>query len=1843
MDTVSRRRRSQPAGELEAEAAARDLAYQTALSQPGITGEAPGGIWAGEASPGTLESGGIVGQSGSEQLPVANPFHSERVKQEVNLIRSRPTTLDTDAARFHGEVDEAALGDSWTGGVGEPDYSAMMGQPTTEREAPRVARVEPSAAGQPASVVGNAVEGDTRLSGSKPGMMPESGMRVREERTGGETDPHLAAEEPEAGRVDDPRELIPASADRLTRVEMLLTQVLEENQVLRRQIQAESHSSYHSTRTPADLSLSPMSFGLGSRFPEGLPTSPYGVQSVDHCVPHEFPGTSGRFRALEYGPGVESIPGEQHSFARARPPQVPSVGMGGLIQGELVPGLSSGVVRPEPQPVPPPVAPLGMPVAPEASSIPQTMRQFASVVLQSGTEQGEQGYHTPRSGAGVSGRFDSEGYPVSPGGTSIKPPALPPPPSAYDYGWPTHRGAGAFPGATVGAGFPPPGFGGQGVVERPEEPAKYIDSLPKLAQADLSVSAVTCGNWLAQVKQIFVGLSPSAVEWYDSVEAAAYGAYNRWLVADPLGRLAVDPSSVVAGFNVQKFQRVESRAVTLLLAALPASVKDDLVMNRWLSSSSILFRVLCIWQPGGSNERAHLLSQLVQPEACKGFREALPTLRRWQQNLQRAREIHATLPDPSLLLRGIDQATSAILSSSPMIAFRVNAFRHRSGLDYNPSVVGIVQLVRLIQAEFEAASLVTEGNPEKRPRNAAAVVPPPKAEAPVPSLPRPSAEVLPAVAKVQPGDGDVKGGKAKGKGKGEGSSEKLEFSESAGCRYGDSCIFKHDRAKARKEGRCLACGQSGHFRPECPNVAPENRAVQDSGSDTSPGASSGSGVRPAVKSKAKAKAGVSKGVIEESPKGEAPASVPSSGGGASASPTSPEALVAEAAKLLKGVSLKPIRLEDVDLSWVNSALTSAADPDYCLIDSGATNALRPAKPEELLECRKIRVDLASGEAELCINNQGTLLHGGGCQVILPANYLIELGYTIAWRKRGCRVKHPRKGSLEVTLVKGCPLIPKGVGLDLLQEYEALGKERGGIRSLGLFQPEKHLDPAVARMWLRERLIERGDQGLTEIDQVTFLSALCPAIPKELISKVCVSSLGVGCAEWDQLPWNRRKRRSIARAKPGEVMISCSNNSENWKGQGRTISVSGSEKGLGSRVVFRQLLQWAESGVIGGIVQALDLSRAGGGFEDPETNRCWETLLRILLLFSVAQAAKDCHSPDTTAVSSAEYLEGEAVEESSPEGIKDPHELLEWALKTAAARLARERAKGTDPSLRSPGADVFLAFEWPCKGKVSQGASLGECAVWTDGFGTWKEVYGLHFAEFDQGCLGSCGDGVTGLLTSSWFLFEALHRIGFARGVQLRERSTRGKGTGWASGLWYAIKTSWKAWKEEGLRAAEIAERRVLLSKLTEAESYARHVANDHVPFRKGCPVCVGAQGRRRAHWRTSHPGVHSASFDLAGPFLDGLGYDPEASGRDRGRGYRYFLACSYTVPGRYEPLLAKDADCPEYAPSEPGEVLEEEPRDIEDLVLFGDLEALPESVGDSRIFVKVVDRRVRSKKPESSPVQVELPRAEVSEVPKAVGTRTLFLGTPLRSKKGREVMLQVQGIINRLESSGFPVQRFHADRAKELRSASLLGWLKEIGIHPTWTPGDAPAGNRAELAVQSLKGGVRKLLNASGLARECWPLALLHASSRNWVTFLEQLGIPQPVLLPFGVEIHARKRFKTGYKEQWRSRTVAGVYLGIAPNTPGGHLVLVPDGEDKKVLLTGTVYPLRGERLGEPKKPKYRLVGKRSPDFAVRVVAAVDCRNATVLAAVSEARFSPGGESSPVFPQLPRARLLFRN
>ena len=56
--------------------------------------------------------------------------------------------------------------------------------------------------------------------------------------------------------------------------------------------------------------------------------------------------------------------------------------------------------------------------------------------------------------------------------------------------------------------------------------------------------------------------------------------------------------------------------------------------------------------------------------------------------------------------------------------------------------------------------------------------------------------------------------------------------------------------------------------------------------------------------------------------------------------------------------------------------------------------------------------------------------------------------------------------------------------------------------------------------------------------------------------------------------------------------------------------------------------------------------------------------------------------------------------------------------------------------------------------------------------------------------------------------------------------------------------------------------------------------------------------------------MHAASFDLAGPFLPGCSFDPVASGRDRGLGYRCFVACAFTIPlaGKVSDRALTEAD-----------------------------------------------------------------------------------------------------------------------------------------------------------------------------------------------------------------------------------------------------------------------------------------------------------------------------------------------
>ncbi|CAE7550351.1 GIP, partial [Symbiodinium necroappetens] len=269
----------------------------------------------------------------------------------------------------------------------------------------------------------------------------------------------------------------------------------------------------------------------------------------------------------------------------------------------------------------------------------------------------------------------------------------------------------------------------------------------------------------------------------------------------------------------------------------------------------------------------------------------------------------------------------------------------------------------------------------------------------------------------------------------------------------------------------------------------------------------------------------------------------------------------------------------------------------------------------------------------------------------------------------------------------------------------------------------------------------------------------------------------------------------------------------------------------------------------------------------------------------------------------------------------------------ASQDAREQPLQKDPSGEQlPGSSVFLAFA-PEQGALEyQGLERVRGPV--SGF---VRAYGLHGARFDQGCFGAPGVYESRIVTSSWSLYEMIHEVRADEDERvalnaMQEFCPEGMGLsqcGWTMVLVRVIQGAWFRWRWERGQQDESNQRQLLLRKMTEAEQVSRHEAQDHVPYRKGCPVCIASQGRQRSHWRSSCPGVHSLSVDISGPFVLGTSWDVEASGRDKGGNYKYFLAGSYAIPSKFSPdSEPKDSGTKggwendedgDYEPSEPGD------------------------------------------------------------------------------------------------------------------------------------------------------------------------------------------------------------------------------------------------------------------------------------------------------------------------------------
>ena len=254
--------------------------------------------------------------------------------------------------------------------------------------------------------------------------------------------------------------------------------------------------------------------------------------------------------------------------------------------------------------------------------------------------------------------------------------------------------------------FPPSitGFGPSSGVcgENPSENLRTVD-LPKLSG---DATAVQYGDWLSVVDTMMGDLSYTSETWWKMVRGVSDQCYQTWLISGPLERLNLKPQATP---EMGMFPRTERRALSMLLAAIPENLRDEMIASRKLTVDQLLFRLSVLFQPGGSAERTKLLHMLTDGKCGNSVNEILEWLRQWRRNVQRAVELNVVLPDGIVLLGALSKCSDCLSQKSPQVAYRLNSVRQQLNLDRQPHTAVILRYSEHLQAEAEDLSLGAGG------------------------------------------------------------------------------------------------------------------------------------------------------------------------------------------------------------------------------------------------------------------------------------------------------------------------------------------------------------------------------------------------------------------------------------------------------------------------------------------------------------------------------------------------------------------------------------------------------------------------------------------------------------------------------------------------------------------------------------------------------------------------------------------------------------------------------------------------------------------------------------------------------------------------------------------------------------------------------------------------------------------------------------------------------------------------------------------------------------------------------------------------------------------------------
>ena len=681
--------------------------------------------------------------------------------------------------------------------------------------------------------------------------------------------------------------------------------------------------------------------------------------------------------------------------------------------------------------------------------------------------------------------------------------------------------------------LPRPGVGGggmgEGSMDRIYGPwtgseGGSMNTKSELPDLPASSSPLQFGDWLHLSTPSMKDISGVAGWWWESTLREAKTYYESWKSSTPLQRIQIRPK-LPESLCEHRFMRTEQRGVQMLLKAIPAAEQQELVTDRALSSTAILYKLMVRFQPGGAGEKQILLQQLTTMPKVTSATEVAAAVRNWRRHYGRAQEVQAVLPDGVLLVKALDEPLQKIATLDQQAAFRLSQSRMQLQLDEKPEHANLWAFSQCLLAEAETLCLMaTTANAPQTPLK----------------LKQMQNDSKTFSTSASPGDKARVGAHV--------DKPCKYFISESGCKAGRSCKWLHSWDDVPdKASRCWICGGKDHRKNECKLRPASKKGDPTSGSGggrggDGPSTSSSHAVGGKAGAAAVSKPGTGPGIKEMSAqnssgdgKGVALApemtSAPAptmdgkddDGKGRHDSQVNHQSkndktteLLHEATQLLKSLKVQP-KMHVMQISSLDHA-----DGDMALVDSGATHGLRPARDQHEWDAAEpTSVQLASGSTNDFRLKKGTRIllarPDGAPTLIVPMSALDELDYKLEWSGGSCRIQDDDGRALTVTVVNGCPMVPQDQGrhlLECLEHYQWHQRRKLMMVKTLLTNPED---------------LDKSQMNL-ELALTARLRQQFPHLSDEVMMRM-VPYMGMLQSEnlGNKLPWNRRKRRRLQRA------------------------------------------------------------------------------------------------------------------------------------------------------------------------------------------------------------------------------------------------------------------------------------------------------------------------------------------------------------------------------------------------------------------------------------------------------------------------------------------------------------------------------------------------------------------------------------------------------------------------------------------------------------------------------------------------------------------------------------------